>query len=59
MILKIYYSNILLLWAKTDRGSNPGGGGRIFCLPVQTVPGTQPASCTMDTGYFSGARGRG
>ena len=41
------------------RGSNPGGGAR-FPAPVQTGPGTHPASCTMGTGYFSGVKsGRG
>jgi len=39
--IKIYYSNILLLWAKIDRGSNPGWGefstspSRLSLGPVQ------------------------
>jgi len=32
------------------------GGGEIFA-PVQTSPGTQPASYKMDTGLFSGING--
>jgi len=33
------------------QGSNPGGGVR-FSVLVQTDPGANPASCTMDTGSF-------
>ena len=33
-------------------GSNPGWGARLSA-PVQNVPGAHPASCTMDTSYFS------
>jgi len=35
------------------RGGGGGGGGRDF-LPVQTGPGTHPASCTMGTGWVPG-----
>ena len=37
-------------------GSNPGGD-EIF-PPVQTGPGTNPASCTMGTGSFPGGKVR-
>jgi hypothetical protein len=30
-----------------------------FSAPVQTGPGTHPASCTMGTGSFQGAKRRG
>ena len=30
---------------------------RDFSAPVQTGPGCQPASCTMDTGSFLGVKG--
>jgi len=36
-------------------GSNPGGGAR-FSAPVQTGPGAHPASCTIGTGSFLGAK---
>ena len=44
----------------TVRGSNPGGGGG-FSAPVQTGPGAQPASYTMDTASIPGVKrpGRG
>jgi hypothetical protein len=39
-------------------GSNSGGAR--FSAPVQTGPGTHPASCTMGTGSFLGVEsGRG
>jgi hypothetical protein len=42
------------------RGSNPGGGGAKFSVPVQTGPGAHPVSCTMGTGSFPGIKcGRG
>ena len=31
-------------------------GGARFFAPVQTGPGAQPASCTMDTGSFPGVK---
>ena len=38
----------------------PLGGGVRFSAPVQTGPGAHPASCTMGTGSFPGAKsGRG
>ena len=38
-----------------------GGGGARFSAPVQTGPGTRPASYTTDTGSFPGVKrpGRG
>jgi len=30
-----------------------------FSAPVQTGPGAHPASCTMDTGSFSGVEAAG
>jgi hypothetical protein len=39
----------------TVRGSNPGGGARFFA-PVQTGPGTNPASFTVGTGSFPGVK---
>jgi hypothetical protein len=34
--------------------------GAKFSAPVQTVPGSHPASCTMGTGFFPGVKsGRG
>jgi hypothetical protein len=30
--------------------------GARFSAPVQTGPGTHPASCTMGTGYFPGVK---
>ena len=38
----------------TVRGSNPGGAR--FSEPVQTGPGTHPASCTMGAGSFPGVK---
>jgi len=32
--------------------------GARFSAPVQTGPGAHPASCTMDTGSFSGGKER-
>jgi hypothetical protein len=40
------------------RGSNPGGGAR-FYAPVQTHPGTHPASGTMGTVSFQGVKSGG
>ena len=37
------------------RGSNPRGGER-FSAPVQTFPGTHPASYTMGTWSFQEAK---
>ena len=50
----------LLATGWTVRGSNPGGVARFSAL-VQTAPGAHPASYTMGTGPFSGAKrpGRG
>ena len=31
-------------------------GGARFSAPVQTGPGAQPASCTMNTGSFPGVK---
>jgi len=39
----------------TVRGSNPSGGVRFF-TPVQTGPGTHPASFPMGTGSFPGVK---
>jgi len=39
-------------YAWTVRGWNPDGGR--FSAPVQTGPGTHPASCTRGTGSFPG-----
>jgi len=39
------------------RGSNPGVGVK-FSASVQTGPGAHPASCTMGTGVFPGAKER-
>jgi hypothetical protein len=56
----IAQSVYLLATGWTVRGSNPGGGAR-FCAPVQIYPRAHPASCTMGTGFFLGAKrpGRG
>jgi len=39
-------------------GSNPGGG-EIFRAPVQTDPGTNPASYTMGSGSFPAVKRSG
>ena len=44
-------------WLRAGRSGDriPVGGGRArFSAPVQTGPGTHPASYTMDTGSFKG-----
>ena len=43
-----------LLWAGWFRDRNPVGVR--FSTPVQTVPGTHPASNTMGTGSFPGVK---
>ena len=67
--VKLYYkhTSLLLLVGRvaqsvyrlttcwTVRGSNLGGGAR-FSAPVQTGPGTHPASCTMGTDSFPGVK---
>jgi len=40
----------------TVRGSNLGGWGARFSVPIQTDPGAHPVSCTMGTGSFPGVR---
>jgi hypothetical protein len=41
-------------------GTDPRGGGAArFSAPVQTGPGTHPASCTMGTGSFPGVKQTG
>jgi len=49
-------------WLRAGRSGDqiPVGGGAKFSAPVQTGPGTHPASCTMCTGSFPGVKsGRG
>ena len=47
---------IATLTGWTVWGSNPGGGGARYSAPVQTGPGTHPASYTMATEFLPGLK---
>ena len=46
-------------WIRAGRSGDRISVGARFSAPVQTDPGTHPASCTMGTGSFPGVKSDG
>ena len=52
------YLSLYSDWLRAGRSGDRNPAGARFSAPVQTGPGAHTASCTMDTGSFSGRKER-